>query len=110
MHQKDFVSSITQLWPLKMPSKPMALTGTVVLRSINGFPFNVLVCRVLIVDWDIHHGNGIQHMFECDKRVLYISLHRKDAFPFRPDDCDSNVVGSGPGAGFTVNIPWEEVM
>ncbi|XP_046454451.1 histone deacetylase 6-like isoform X3 [Daphnia pulex] len=62
--------------------------------------------RILIVDWDVHHGNGIQRMFEEDPRVLYISLHRFDIFPFKPEESDCNVVGSGSGAGYTVNIAW----
>ena len=39
------------------------------------------VGKVLIVDWDVHHGNATQHMFERDPNVLYISLHR---YPFYP--------------------------
>ncbi|XP_052866559.1 histone deacetylase 6 [Anopheles cruzii] len=64
--------------------------------------------RVLIVDWDVHHGNGIQHIFEKDPRVLYISVHRYDHGSFFPKSTDGNfdVVGSGEGEGFTVNIPW----
>ena len=62
-----------------------------------------------IVDWDIHHGNGIQKMFEEDPRVLYISLHRLDLFPFNPEQSDCNVVGKGLGTGFTVNIAWPTV-
>ncbi|XP_035701530.1 histone deacetylase 6 isoform X3 [Folsomia candida] len=64
--------------------------------------------RILIVDWDVHHGNGIQRMFESDPRVLYISIHRYDNgffFPCSPD-ANYNVVGQGQGSGFTVNIPW----
>ncbi|XP_040173259.1 histone deacetylase 6 isoform X2 [Anopheles arabiensis] len=64
--------------------------------------------RVLIVDWDVHHGNGTQHIFEQDPHVLYISVHRYDngAFFPRSTDADYTVVGSGPGRGFNVNIPW----
>lgn len=64
--------------------------------------------RILIVDWDVHHGNGIQHMFDNDPRILYISLHRYDNGTFFPCSPDANyrAVGSGPGKGFTVNIPW----
>ncbi|XP_059616905.1 histone deacetylase 6 isoform X2 [Phlebotomus argentipes] len=64
--------------------------------------------RVLIVDWDVHHGNGIQHIFETRRDVLYISLHRFDHgnfFPKSPDG-DYSEVGSGAGEGFNVNIPW----
>lgn len=70
----------------------------------------VLNCRILIVDWDVHHGNGIQRMFEEDPRVLYISLHRLDLFPGRHDEADCNVIGSGPGTGYTVNIAWPRVL
>ena len=48
--------------------------------------------RVLVVDWDVHHGNGIQHMFYNDDRVLYISLHRYDYGSFFPCSTDG---GSG---------------
>lgn len=67
--------------------------------------------RVLIVDWDVHHGNGTQHIFEQDPKVLYISLHRYDHGSFFPkgEDGDYKVIGSGAGEGFNVNIPWNKV-
>ena len=58
--------------------------------------------RVLIVDWDVHHGNGTQAIFEREPRVLYVSSH---AFPFYPGTGAANEVGDGPGRGFTVNLP-----
>jgi acetoin utilization deacetylase AcuC-like enzyme len=58
--------------------------------------------RVVIVDYDVHHGNGTQHMFESDPNVLYLSLHQ---FPFYPGTGDNDEIGRGPGAGFTVNVP-----
>merc|ERR1712181_123814 len=63
--------------------------------------------RVLILDWDVHHGNGIQHMFYESNKVLYISLHRYDDATFFPSNEDANydMVGDGPGKGFNVNIP-----
>lgn len=66
--------------------------------------------RVLIVDWDVHHGQGTQHIFENDPRVLYISLHRYDNGSFFPKstDADFTEVGSGAGKGFNVNIPWNK--
>lgn len=66
--------------------------------------------RVLIVDWDIHHGNGTQHIFEKDPQVLYISIHRYDHGNFFPrnKDADYDEVGSGAGRGFNVNIPWNK--
>ncbi|XP_067008201.1 histone deacetylase 6 isoform X1 [Anabrus simplex] len=66
--------------------------------------------RVLLLDWDVHHGNGSQKMFKSDPRVLYLSLHRYDNGSFFPGSKDANytVVGSGPGLGFNVNIPWNK--
>ena len=55
--------------------------------------------RVLIVDWDVHHGNGIQNMFYSSDKVLYISLHRFDNgtfFPTRPDG-GPDFIGEGRG-------------
>ncbi|XP_052850338.1 histone deacetylase 6 isoform X2 [Drosophila gunungcola] len=66
--------------------------------------------RVLIVDWDVHHGNGTQHIFEANRKVLYISLHRYEHGSFFPKgpDGDYDVVGKGSGRGFNVNIPWNK--
>ncbi|XP_070571561.1 histone deacetylase 6-like [Ptychodera flava] len=64
--------------------------------------------RILIVDWDVHHGNGIQHMFDDDDSVLYISLHRYDHGMFYPGSPDANYdkVGKGRGKGFNINVAW----
>ncbi|XP_021572377.1 histone deacetylase 6 [Carlito syrichta] len=64
--------------------------------------------RILIVDWDIHHGNGTQHMFEDDPSVLYVSLHRYDHGTFFPmgDEGSSSQMGRAAGTGFTVNVAW----
>ncbi|XP_037628582.1 histone deacetylase 6 isoform X2 [Sebastes umbrosus] len=64
--------------------------------------------RVLILDWDVHHGNGTQHMFEDDDSVLYISLHRYDNGTFFPssEDAATDKVGVSKGAGFNVNVAW----
>lgn len=58
--------------------------------------------RVLICDWDAHHGNGTQDAFWTDPEVLYVSLHQ---YPFYPGTGAIDETGSGPGAGTTVNIP-----
>jgi len=58
--------------------------------------------RILIVDWDVHHGNGTQHTFESEPRVLFFSTHR---YPFYPGTGYLDEVGTGPGEGFTVNVP-----
>lgn len=59
--------------------------------------------RILIVDWDVHHGNGTQQAFYEDKRVLFISLHQEGLYP--PDSGLIEQVGEGAGEGFTVNLP-----
>ena len=59
--------------------------------------------RVLIVDWDLHHGNGTQHTFREDPSVLYFSTHQ---FPFYPGTGAVDEIGAGAGRGFTVNVPW----
>ncbi|XP_040918008.1 histone deacetylase 5 isoform X1 [Toxotes jaculatrix] len=64
------------------------------------------VGKILIVDWDIHHGNGTQQAFYSDPNVLYISLHRYDNGNFFPGSGAPEEVGSGAGVGFNVNIAW----
>jgi acetoin utilization deacetylase AcuC-like enzyme len=58
--------------------------------------------RVAVLDWDVHHGNGTQHIFEEDPSVLYCSLHQ---FPFYPGTGARQERGVGKGMGATVNVP-----
>ncbi|MEB3258640.1 MAG: histone deacetylase [Cyanobacteriota bacterium] len=58
--------------------------------------------RVLIVDWDVHHGNGTQALFWRDPSVLFFSVHQA---PFYPGSGAANERGAGPGLGFTINCP-----
>ena len=58
--------------------------------------------NVLIVDWDVHHGNGTQEVFYRDPTVFYFSLHRR---PFYPGTGSSSETGEGPGRGTTLNRP-----
>jgi acetoin utilization deacetylase AcuC-like enzyme len=58
--------------------------------------------RVLIVDWDVHHGNGTQHAFEDRRDVLFISSHQ---WPLWPGSGAATEHGRGTGEGFTVNLP-----
>jgi len=60
--------------------------------------------RIAIVDFDVHHGNGTQHMFERDASVLYVSTHQ---YPYYPGTGATEEIGAGPGEGFTVNLPLE---
>ncbi len=58
--------------------------------------------RVAIVDWDVHHGNGTQHAFYAEPRVLFISLHE---YPHYPGTGSASERGTGEGEGTTINIP-----
>ncbi|CAM6031758.1 unnamed protein product, partial [Sphagnum compactum] len=62
--------------------------------------------RILIVDWDVHHGNGTQQIFYDDPDILYLSLHRHDDGNFFPGTGGPTECGVGIGIGFNVNIPW----
>jgi acetoin utilization deacetylase AcuC-like enzyme len=64
---------------------------------------NFSLQRILIVDWDVHHGNGTQHSFYEDPRVLYFSTHRYGFF--YPGTGAATEVGKGKGEGFNVNVP-----
>jgi acetoin utilization deacetylase AcuC-like enzyme len=60
------------------------------------------LARILILDWDVHHGNGTQHVFEDDPSVLYFSTHQ---FPYYPGTGAFGEAGVGRGSGATVNVP-----
>jgi acetoin utilization deacetylase AcuC-like enzyme len=60
--------------------------------------------KVAIVDYDVHHGNGTQHIFESDPTVLYISTHQ---YPYYPGTGAADEIGRDAGRGFTVNLPLE---
>jgi len=58
--------------------------------------------RIFVVDWDVHHGNGTQQVFEADDSVFYFSTHQ---YPFYPGTGARNERGRGRGEGFTLNVP-----
>jgi acetoin utilization deacetylase AcuC-like enzyme len=60
--------------------------------------------KVLIVDWDLHHGNGTQHSFYDNSQILYFSTHQ---YPFYPGTGNFGDVGEGKGKGFTINVPLQ---
>ncbi|KAL7596657.1 hypothetical protein Lser_V15G28553 [Lactuca serriola] len=62
--------------------------------------------KVLIVDWDVDHGNGTHEIFEQNKTVLYISLHRHEGGKFYPGTGAAHEVGCMGGEGYCVNVPW----
>ena len=76
-------------------------------RGAQGAPRRSGVRRVLIVDWDVHHGNGTQASFEEDPDVLYFSTHQ---FPFYPGTGAIAEVGRGAARGRTINVPWPAGM
>jgi acetoin utilization deacetylase AcuC-like enzyme len=71
--------------------------GIVARRAIERHGFE----RILIIDWDIHHGNAIQDLFYNDNRVFYLSSHYMGWYPHTGDWQEA---GEGPGTGYTVNI------
>jgi len=65
-------------------------------RAVHGLE------RVLIVDWDVHHGNGTNDIFHTDPDVLFLSIHE---WPLYPGTGPASDTGSGPGQGYTLNMP-----
>lgn len=66
------------------------------------------VRKIVILDWDIHHGNGTQKTFYNDPRILYVSLHRYENGKFYPGTKAGgfDMTGEGDGEGYNINIPW----
>jgi acetoin utilization deacetylase AcuC-like enzyme len=62
------------------------------------------MARVLVVDWDVHHGNGTQHTFDDDPSVLFFSTHQ---YPYYPGTGRGTEAGVGRGAGATINVPMK---
>ncbi|CAH1416554.1 unnamed protein product [Lactuca virosa] len=65
--------------------------------------------KILIVDWDVYHGNGTQKTFYKDSQVLFFSIHRDEYGTFYPcgDDGSYDMKGDGEGEGYNINVPWE---
>ena len=61
--------------------------------------------RVLLIDFDVHHGNGTQDIFYNDKTVMFVSLHLFSPF-FYPGTGAVNEIGGGEGRGYTINVPF----
>jgi acetoin utilization deacetylase AcuC-like enzyme len=60
--------------------------------------------KIMIIDWDVHHGNGTQNSFYDDGTVFYISLHQ---YPHYPGTGSKNETGKGKGKGYTLNFPMK---
>lgn len=67
--------------------------------------------RILIIDWDVHHGQGTQRAFYDDPRVVYLSIHRFEHGTFWPNlrESDFDYAGSGNGEGKNINVPLNKV-
>jgi acetoin utilization deacetylase AcuC-like enzyme len=63
---------------------------------------NHQLSRVAIIDWDVHHGNGTQEIFQSSRDVLFVSLHQS---PLYPGTGQARDTGVGPGEGYTINLP-----
>ncbi|KAL8506965.1 hypothetical protein ACS0TY_017742 [Phlomoides rotata] len=83
----------------------VAIATSVILNEKPELGIN----KILIVDWDVHHGNSTQKMFYKDPRVLVFSVHRHDSGRFYPEGNDGSydMMGEGLGAGYNINVPWE---
>lgn len=82
----------------------VALAAEYALRKFN-------LSRILIVDWDVHHGQATQRVFYDDPRVLYFSIHRFDHGKFWPNLRESNAdyIGYSSGEGFNFNVPLNKI-
>ena len=85
------------------PDEPMGfcLFGSVAVAAADAV-HRLGLERVLVVDWDVHHGNGTQEMFYDDPRVAFLSIHR---YPFYPGSGAKDETGTGTGLGLTRNVP-----
>lgn len=81
----------------------IAIAAKYAVRELN-------VPKVLIIDWDVHHGQATQYTFNEDPNVLYLSIHRYENGKFWPELIESNYtsIGINEGKGFNVNIPLNE--
>lgn len=79
----------------------VAVAANVLKRKYN-------VKKIVIIDWDVHHGNATQHSFYNDPSVLYLSLHRYDNGNFYPSskDAHSSYIGTNAGSGYNINIAF----
>ncbi|EDO16732.1 hypothetical protein Kpol_1003p37, partial [Vanderwaltozyma polyspora DSM 70294] len=95
-------------------AEPQAAGGFCLFSNVSVAARSILrtypesVRKILILDWDIHHGNGTQKAFYEDENVLYISLHRYESTAFYPGTIHGRYdqVGEGKGEGFNCNITW----
>jgi acetoin utilization deacetylase AcuC-like enzyme len=84
-------------------SMGFCLFNTIALAARHAIEDHKL-SRILIIDWDVHHGNGTQDIFYADPRVMFLSIHRY-GHGFYPGTGAAGETGTGKGLGFTRNVP-----
>ena len=102
----DHASGLAAVRPPGHHAEPSRAMGFCLLNNValaaRALQAEEGVGKVLVLDWDVHHGNGTQHAFEDDPSVLYFSTHQ---FPYYPGTGDVHEAGQGRGTGATVNVP-----
>ena len=104
--KRDSISSgFAVIRPPGHHAEPNAMGGWCLLNNVaTAVRYAQSQCqRILILDWDVHHGNGTQRMFEEDANVCYISIHRSRIYPYSGY---ASEIGTGKGKGYTVNLAW----
>jgi acetoin utilization deacetylase AcuC-like enzyme len=101
----DVAQGVALLRPPGHHARPDQAMGFCLLNNVAVAAAHAVsrgIERVLVMDWDVHHGNGTQEMFWKDPRVLYMSTHQ---YPFYPGTGAATDIGAGEGEGYTVNVP-----
>ena len=101
----DVDSGVALLRPPGHHARPDSAMGFCLLNNVAVAAAGARAAgaeRVMVVDWDVHHGNGTQEIFYDDPSVLYASVHQ---FPFYPGTGAAEETGEGDGRGYTVNVP-----
>jgi acetoin utilization deacetylase AcuC-like enzyme len=102
----EAASGISALRPPGHHAEPMRAMGFCLFNNVAVAAQHALDAhgleRVLVLDWDVHHGNGTSAAFHASPEVLFVSLHQS---PLYPGTGPAQEIGSGAGAGYTVNVP-----
>lgn len=102
----DFDNAFCMVRPPGHHARPTQAMGFCIFNNIAiGAKFiqkKYNLNRILIIDWDVHHGNGTEEIFYEDPAVFYISLHQ---YPHYPGTGSKESIGAGKGKGFNLNIP-----
>ncbi|KAM3178080.1 hypothetical protein ACTXT7_003272 [Hymenolepis weldensis] len=101
------VASLLDSPPLSVYNPTPPNIKSVISKAPKNLPQSPRFKRILIIDWDVHQGQGTQYTFYNDNRVLFISIHRYECQKFWPmlREGDYDFIGDGIGRGFNINIP-----